>query len=421
MQRYKKIARDCAGADIEYLSDMTVTTVPDPCAVQKVEVCPSGTAVPVDVLNCDNTTTTLNTEAGDAKRVVISGVEGAIKVCIDDPKDVAATQKCDVNTGNTILIRSVYNDETNLWEVPTYFDLVTGADWTGNPATDLIECSDVDTESDPLIGCDGGLPVTQWVVKTNGQPTGVVYYTDATGAIVTPVAWTPGACSTASVQIVEQNLIPVEANGIPVGATVKEVRTYTNGVLTATDYFDTVTGAAVTLPAGTVQLVEEQSIQKEPIEMCDNGVTFLRHFGYSYGLGNSVMGYTDTDKFGAPYTASGAETIGACSVVPAQTTMLSGGYSIANGTWTGTLGPDGTNWSNPGNLRSVTVRARKGSNTDAIVGNGNQVVIVTSLNKYVLFPEDGAVTYSVEDGNIQDISGVNADGDAAALVIVNTL
>jgi hypothetical protein len=101
--------------------------------------------------------------------------------------------------------------------------------------------------------------------------------------------------------------------------------------------------------------------------------------------------------------------------------MRSGGVSIADGTYASLLGPDGTTWSNPGNLRSVTILARKSNGNDAIPGSGaNQVMVSTVYNKIILL-EGESITYSVEDGNIQDISDVTCLKDAAALVVFNTL
>lgn len=190
---------------IETTCDGGVLGTCDPSKMKRavrVKICDDGAVVipPVVVptLNCDGSTTDVNTTAGDASRVVLSGSDRPIPVCIQGEKDFAEVYKCDVNTGNTILIRTVLDHDTNTY-VTTYFDLVLGAVWAGSPATDLTECASNSLESDQVIGCDGGVQVVQWIVKDNGQPTGVVYYTDAAGAVVTPVAWTPGDCPTAQI------------------------------------------------------------------------------------------------------------------------------------------------------------------------------------------------------------------------------
>lgn len=104
-----------------------------------------------------------------------------------------------------------------------------------------------------------------------------------------------------------------------------------------------------------------------------------------------------------------------------QLIAKSGILSIANGTFATNLGPDGTIWNNPGGLRSVTIRARRSNGTDAIPGSGaNQVLIQTTDNKGVLLTNE-SVTFSVEDGNIQDFIYVDTLNNAAALIIYNRL
>ncbi len=167
----------------------------------RVKICDESTPpAPVDVTvtRCGGATDLVSSTDAPSTQVIINGTTEPLPVCVVGDKDFAEVYKCDANTGNTILIRTVLDHDTSAF-VTTYFDLVLGATWAGNPATDLTECQSNALESDQIIGCDGGVAVTQWIVKDNGQPTGVVYYTDVTGAVVTPVAWTPGACVTAEV------------------------------------------------------------------------------------------------------------------------------------------------------------------------------------------------------------------------------
>lgn len=78
----------------------------------------------------------------------------------------------------------------------TAFYTLAGADYTGD--TSLLTACDTDLESDPLLWCDGGQDVIQWVVKSNGSPTGATFWTDAAGLIIAaPTAATRGACLTA--------------------------------------------------------------------------------------------------------------------------------------------------------------------------------------------------------------------------------
>ena len=111
----------------------------------------------------------------------------------------------------------------------------------------------------------------------------------------------------------------------------------------------------------------------------------------------------------------------ASTSTPTPLTLLSGGVSIANGTFATNLGPDGTTWNNPGNLKSITIRARRSNNGDAIPGSGaNQVMVQTTDNKVILLTGE-SVTYSVEDGNIQDLISVETLNNAAALIIYNRI
>jgi hypothetical protein len=79
--------------------------------------------------------------------------------------------------------------------------------WTGNADT-LIQCPDVDTESDEVDYCDNGVSFTRWFVKKDGQPTGAYYDTDDTGAIYTPAGpIVKGLC-----RVVSKKLIYLEEN-----------------------------------------------------------------------------------------------------------------------------------------------------------------------------------------------------------------
>ncbi len=105
-------------------------------------------------------------------------------------------------------------------------------------------------------------------------------------------------------------------------------------------------------------------------------------------------------------------------VVPLE--LLSWGVSIASWTFAANLWPDGTIWNNPWNLKSVSIRARRSNTTNSIPWVGNQVLVVTTDNKYVLLTNESA-TYSVEDGNIQNFANVECLGNAAALITYNRL
>jgi hypothetical protein len=106
-------------------------------------------------------------------------------------------------------------------------------------------------------------------------------------------------------------------------------------------------------------------------------------------------------------------------------TLKSGSLSLADGTFAAGLGPDGTSWNvaslGTSLLRSITISARKSNTTDANFGSGfNQVGIITTYNKTVLLTGE-SVTFSAEDGNIQDFIEVVCMKNSAALVIYNTI
>ena len=146
-----------------------------------------------DIVDCNNTISTVQSSG-----VVIEGVTAPIPVCIQGEKDFEQVYKCDPVTGNTILIRTVLNHDTNLF-VTTYYDLVLGVDWVGNPA-DLTECTSNTLESDNIKLCDDNGEFYRWFVKDNGEPTGVSFDTDLSGAAYVPVG-VVGDCTPPELQL----------------------------------------------------------------------------------------------------------------------------------------------------------------------------------------------------------------------------
>lgn len=109
------------------------------------------------------------------------------------------------------------------------------------------------------------------------------------------------------------------------------------------------------------------------------------------------------------------------SVTLPSLNILSWWASIANWTFAATLWPDGTIRNNPWNLKSVTIRARRSNGIDAFPWSwANQVLIQTTDIKLVLLTNE-SVTYSVEDGNIQDLIYVDTLWNAAALITYNRI
>lgn len=99
---------------------------------------------------------------------------------------------CDPTT-SAIVIATVSYSPTGV-PTTTFYNL-DGTPYVGLPP---IRCSGVVLESDPIEGCASNVTYFQWVVKDNGQPTGTVYYTDTTGALVpAPLGFTIGACNQA--------------------------------------------------------------------------------------------------------------------------------------------------------------------------------------------------------------------------------
>ncbi len=146
---------------------------------------------------------------------------------------------------------------------------------------------------------------------------------------------------------------------------------------------------------------------------------------YTYGVNSSGVEILKATRYtnsnGVPLSIPVGDTVsaGACDLSTVSLTVQSGGVSIASGTFAATLGPDGTIWNNPGNLKSVTVRARRSNNNNAIPGSGaNQVMVQTTNIKVILLTNESA-TWSVEDGNIQDLVYVECLANSAALVIYN--
>lgn len=85
---------------------------------------------------------------------------------------------CDPATGNKVLVTTTYSATG----VPTVagYDFPALSPYAGSLAG-LAPCPGAGVESDPLVMCDAGVTFIRWVVKNDGQPTGVVYDTDLAG------------------------------------------------------------------------------------------------------------------------------------------------------------------------------------------------------------------------------------------------
>jgi hypothetical protein len=194
----------------------------------------------------------------------------------------------------------------------------------------------------------------------------------------------------------------------------------------------------VKLASGNLLLVSALEIDWDGVAISNlpNTQTTIRTYDVKAGsaLANWVDGafVSVTDLVGGAYTLQGTPSIDCPAIandfLPLDEKTLtaiksmnlySGSLSIASGTYATLLGPDGTLWNNPGNLKSVTIYARKSNSSDAVVGSGaNQVLVITTDNKYILLEGESA-TYSVEDGNIQDFVSVECLKNSACLIVYN--
>jgi hypothetical protein len=124
--------------------------------------------------------------------------------------------------------------------VPTSaFYTVAGAVWAGVNST-LVACGGGGSESDPIAWCSSGLEVTQWVVKNAGQPTGIVYWTNAAGAVIAAPAIGPtlirGVCAVADLTKAGASVAQVVNPSVPMqGLTVFNYTTnLVRGIVTLT-------------------------------------------------------------------------------------------------------------------------------------------------------------------------------------------
>lgn len=114
-----------------------------------------------------------------------------VRICGTDSLDYEHFLRCAPDGTQVVTVMS-YKDP--LAPVASFFDATTAAPWTGDPAT-LTICPDKDLESDPIEMCDGATQFLRWIVKLDGQPTGVKFDTDMDGMPFTPAGpVTMGKC-----------------------------------------------------------------------------------------------------------------------------------------------------------------------------------------------------------------------------------
>jgi hypothetical protein len=164
------------------MSDLTCNPPCGPNDPNSLPVRPTGGTTPFNVTieECDGPQVRQATQT-----VEVLWPEGMVvrtRPCDPGTDDFDSFIRCDPNTGDSIIVVVSYSTAG----VPT----ATAYNLDGSPygglLSDLVQCPDADLESDPLPWCDNGQNVTQWIVKSNGQPNGTVYWTDANGIVIPP-------------------------------------------------------------------------------------------------------------------------------------------------------------------------------------------------------------------------------------------
>jgi hypothetical protein len=124
--------------------------------------------------------------------------------CAISAKEADKFIKCDPATGETKVIVVTYSATFVPTSVAYNLD---GSPYAGSIAA-LIECPDVELESDYEEFCDGGVDFMRWYVKQNGTPTGQYFDTTIIGLpyTATPAA-VVGACSDICTPIAPVGLI----------------------------------------------------------------------------------------------------------------------------------------------------------------------------------------------------------------------
>lgn len=139
--------------------------------------------ITIDGTDCEGNALPVTGNPGEVVQVVQApGQVLTVRFCDDSAsRDWEIVMRCDPATDEQIMFQ---------WDVrknpPTLIsatNLSTGEPFTGDANT-LVSCGGSKLESDPQPVCYRGKNLMQWVVKREGQPTGVVFYTAADGTIV---------------------------------------------------------------------------------------------------------------------------------------------------------------------------------------------------------------------------------------------
>lgn len=177
--------------------EIPVTPV-DPCVDAKpVFICGEAPPTPItlDGTACDGTALPAAGNSGELVQVVQPpGQVFSVRFCSDDNSDFELSCGIDPDTGHTV--QTAYKIVNGTFELIKRWDVVTGAEWTGDPAT-LESCAGTKLESEQELFCDSGVPFLRWYVIEDGMPTGAYVDTDFSGAsytVTNPAAVTKGEC-----------------------------------------------------------------------------------------------------------------------------------------------------------------------------------------------------------------------------------
>ena len=178
-------------------------------------------------------------------------------------------------------------------------------------AADIGCATDKVQESDRVDVCVDGVSRVQWVVKENGVPTGLVYYTDADGQLVEVASGagvTLGSCDSADFEL---------SCGVDpdTGHTIQTAYKIVAGQFVVINRWDVVSGLAWTGDAATLESCNGVTQESDPREVCVGGVNLTQWVVMEAGMPTGTVFYTN-NAGQIVEVAPGAEvTLGACPVI----------------------------------------------------------------------------------------------------------
>jgi hypothetical protein len=173
---------------------------------------PPPTPITLDGTDCEGETLPATGLPGELVQVVQPpGQVFNVRFC-EPQSDVETVTLCDPSNDHQIVFQ--YDMSTVPPTLLSAFDMMTGAVFTGDPAT-LEVCGNAAVESDPQEMCDNGVQFIRWFVMKKGVPTGVHYDTDKAGAAYTvtnEAAVTFGKC--VAVEVCEPTISSAPGNAL---------------------------------------------------------------------------------------------------------------------------------------------------------------------------------------------------------------